>query len=270
MESKKVQILRRPNNTRLPENVYALSKRRIGAYATANGVIKTGISREEEKKLLPYLLNVDFNSPEFLRRKEEYYYNITINVPLEGFEFEIGKDSNGMPLNIDHYIKFYFAKNHPWVAGDKEELNGSPEKLFYIYDKNKEKVEKEQILKTRKEAYKEFIKLSGDERRVEMIINMLGVNPDSLDSGEKEVMLEEEATKNPDKFLTIARDKKLEMKAFIKECISYEVLTLIGTSVLEGDEVIGNSMDEAVIKLEDKANSEMLARLKAKLIQFKK
>lgn len=268
--SKTVKILRRKNNTRLPEEVYALSKRRIGAYSTANGVIKTGLTREEEEKILPFLLNVSPTSPEFLTRKEDYYNNITINVPIEGVELEVGLDKKGNPINPDHYVKYKFILDHPWVGKNKQELNHNSRKYFYIHDESLEKEKKAQSLEVRKRAYKEFIKLSSNEAKVNMVITMFGEDLSKMDEKEKDLFLEHEATANPGRFLEIVTDSKLEMKAFIKDCVSHEVLNMVGTSILEGDEVLGHSMEEAVIKLEDKANSEILARLKAKLYQFKK
>ncbi len=267
--SKLVYIKRKPNNTRLPEDVYAGSKRKIGSFIGEHGVVQTGLTPKEEKEILPRVLGISMDSPEFLKRKSDYYANITVDIPLQGASLQIGKDENGDFLKSTDYLKFQFAKTHPWVAAT-EALASQGDKRFFIHDPARELKEKTVQIDSRKKAYKEFIKLSDNKAKMSMVANLLGSDPSGMEPAEIEIYLEEEATNFPEKFISIVTDKDLEMKAFILECISKEALTKIGNSILEEDEVIGNTMEEAVLKLKDKANSDILTRLKARLSQFKK
>ena len=70
---------------------------------------------------------------------------------------------------------------------------------------------------------------------------------------------------NPKKFVRVATDKHLELKAEIDEMISAGVLRKIGNQVIFIDEVLGDTMDDAVIHLKDKKNSGKLTILRAKL-----
>jgi len=268
--SKIVYLKRKPNNTRLPESVYAGSKRKLGAFIGQHGVIETGLTPEEEEKLLPSVLNVRVDSLEYLKRKEEFYGNLTVDIPLQGAPLQIGTDKKGNYLKVTDYIKYKFAMVHPWVADKEENIMGQNHKQFYIHNPEKELVIKAEKLNSRKNAYKEFIKLSADKEKMLMVANLLGVNPLILEPEEVEFMLEETAQTKPDKFMAVVKDKNLETKAFITQCISAEVLTKSGNSILEGDQVLGNSMEDVIGYLNDKANSDTLARLRARLQQFSK
>ena len=72
-------------------------------------------------------------------------------------------------------------------------------------------------------------------------------------------------TKDPKKFLRIATDKNLELKAEIGEMVSAGVLRKIGNQVIFIDEVVGDTTDNAVVYLKDKKNSGQLTVMRAKL-----
>ena len=95
-----------------------------------------------------------------------------------------------------------------------------------------------------------------------------GYNPKTMDETQKEITLEGELDSNPSEFLMYATDKNIEYQAFIEDCLSNDVLRRVGQSYLNGDETIGNSLEEAVLYLKDKKNSEVYATLKARLKTF--
>ena len=67
------------------------------------------------------------------------------------------------------------------------------------------------------------------------------------------------------KFLKIAKDKNLEVKAEIEEMVTASVLRKIGNQIIFIDEVLGDTLDDAVVFLKDKKNSGTLTILRAKL-----
>ena len=71
--------------------------------------------------------------------------------------------------------------------------------------------------------------------------------------------------KQPKKFIRIAKDKNLELKAEIEEMVSAGVLRKIGNQVIFIDEVLGDTTEDAVVHLKDKKNSGKLTILRAKL-----
>ena len=263
-----ITINRRPNSTNLPIEVYNEAKRKLGSVFTAGGDIIRGLTFAEQKQYLPEILGVSPADPEFSRRCREYYLNLTVDVPMGGLDLEIGLDEDGHPLNVLDYIKYKFACAHPFVVQDESEITGSKRVQYYIRDTRKELAEASANLVIRKDAYKEFIKLSDNENRMNMVLHVYGANPKTMTKDEKELTLEELQEDNPIYFLDICKDKNLELTALINEALSAEALRRVGNSILDGDITLGNSMEEAVLFLKDKANSNVLTAVKAKLKAF--
>tara|TARA_R100001510_G_C7654360_1_gene213006 strand:+ start:420 stop:1226 length:807 start_codon:yes stop_codon:yes gene_type:complete len=263
-----ITINRRPNSTNLPTEVYNESKRKLGSVFTAGGDIIRGLTFAEQKQYLPEILGVSPADPEFSRKCREYYLNLTVDVPMGGLDLEIGLDEDGHPLNVLDYIKYKFACAHPFVVQDESEITGSKRVQYYISDTRKELAEASANLVIRKDAYKEFIKISDNENRMNMVLHVYGANPKTMTKDEKELTLEELQEDNPIYFLDICKDKNLELTALINEALSAEALRRVGNSILDGDITLGNSMEEAVLFLKDKANSNVLTAVKAKLKAF--
>jgi hypothetical protein len=268
MSSHLITLNRRPNSTNLPTEIYAEAKRKLGSVFTSSGDIIRGLSFAEQKEYLPEIIGVSPSDPEFSRKCREYYLNLTVEVPMAGLDLEIGLDETGRPLNILEFVKYKFACAHPFVVMDEDELGGSRRLQYYISDGRKELKDATASLIIRKEAYKEFIKLSDNENRMDMVLHVYGYSPSKLTLGEKELTLEELQEDNPLSFIDICKDKDLELTSFINESLSSEALRKVGNSILDGDITLGDSMEEAVLFLKDKKNSNVLTALKAKLKAF--
>ena len=85
---------------------------------------------------------------------------------------------------------------------------------------------------------------------------------------QKELELEELTDMNPSEFIRVSQDKNLEFVALIKECLDNSVLRKTGNTLLYGDEVLGEGIEETVRALKLKRNSGMLQDIKAKLQAF--
>lgn len=94
---------------------------------------------------------------------------------------------------------------------------------------------------------------------------MSEVNPEPLSRDQIENTLYDLKEKEPKKFLKIAKDKHLAMKAEIEEMVSAGVLRKIGNQIVFIDEILGETLDNTVIYLKDKKNSGKLTILRAKL-----
>lgn len=268
MSSHLITVNRRPNYTNLPDDVYAESKRKIGSVFTASGDIIRGLTFAEQKEYLPEIIGISPTDNEFGRACRDYYLNLTVDVPMGGLDLEVGLDDQGYPLSVIDYIKYKFVLAHPHVAAEENLLNGNKKLRYYISDGRKELQEAKQDLVIRKNAYKEFIKLSDNEERMNMVLHVYGYNPAKLTNDEKELTLEELQEDDPQYFIDICTDKNLEMTALINQALSLEALRRVGNSILDGDITLGDSMEEAVLFLKDKKNSNVLTAVKAKLKAF--
>lgn len=268
MSSHLITLQRRPNYTNLPDDVYTESKRKIGSVFTKSGDIIRGLTFAEQKQYLPEIIGISPNDAEFTRACKDYYLNLTVEVPSGGLDLEIGVDEEGHPLNVLDWVKYKFVLAHPHVANDEEALSGSKMLRYYISDSRRELQQASADLVVRKQSYKEFIKLTDNEDRMNMVLHVYGFNPGKLTKDEKELQLEELQEDNPEYFLEVCADKNLEMVSLINQALSLEALRKVGNSILDADIVLGDSMEEAVLFLKDKKNSNVLTALKAKMKAF--
>lgn len=268
MSSRIVVIQRRKNTTNIPANLYEDSKRKVGSYFSPTGDIATGLTVEEERKIMPRVLGILPTDITYQKQVRDYFANLTVEVAREGTSLEVGLDKDGEPLNINDYIKYKFCMGSPEVAPTEEEMQ--IKHLYFIYDKAKKLESDYEKLSNKKNAYKEFIKLTGNEEKMVMVMNVCGIDGVSkMDEKARELELEKFVNENPDKFTAVLKDPKLETKAFIENCIRYGVLRRVGTSILNGDERLGGTLDEAIEYIENKTNSETVMVLKARLTEFK-
>ena len=164
------------------------------------------------------------------------------------------------------YIKYNFAIKHPYVALTKEEMSNDISKRFYIQDLGREDKVKNNAIKVKKDADKEFIKVSSNMSNMKRILRLMSSsNPDRMTDDQIENALYEIKNKEPKKFVRIAIDKNLEIKAEIETMVTAGVLRKIGNQVIFIDEVLGETIEDTVVYLKDKKNSGKLTLLRAKL-----
>ena len=247
----------------LPKEVRANAITKIGSVYVNRQPLK-GVEGEEERKIMNGMLDVAPDHVDWPKHVKSYWANITIKVPFEGVQLEIGLDENGKPFNTDHYLKYRFALKHPYVAENKDRAGGKQK--FYFVDAERDILKKNKDIQLRKDADKEFIKLSSDEKKMDWLLRVLSKqNPIKLTREQKENALYDIKDKDPAKFFKVATDKDLEIKAEIESMIEAGVLRKIGNQVIYIDEVIGEDMKDTIVYLKNKKNSGTLTILRAKL-----
>lgn len=263
--SKKVYLRRQELANHLPKAVRADAVMKLSSVYVNRQPLK-GFSPEEERKYMEGLLDVAPDHNDWPKHSKEFWSELTIPVGFTGVELEIGLDDNDMPINIMDYIKYRFAIKHPHVALTEDEMKSEFSKRFYIQDLTREDKVKNNQIQFKKDADKEFIKLSSSAKNMKRVLRLMAdTNPDRLTDEQIENSLYELKNSNPKKFLRIATDKNLELKSEIEEMITAGVLRKIGNQIIFIDEVLGDTLDDTVIHLKDKKNSGKLTVLRAKL-----
>jgi len=263
--SKKVFLRRKDLDNHLPKAVRADSVMRVSSVYVNRQPLK-GFDLEDEKKYMLGILDVNPDHVDWPKHSKQFWAELTIPVGFTGVELEIGKDDNGKPLSIMDYIKYNFALRHPHVALTKEEMDGDFSKRFYIQDLTREDKVKNNEIQLKKDADKEFIKASSNPKSMKRILRLMSnTNPDRMTSEQIENSLYEIKNSKPKKFIKIAKDKNLDLKAEIEEMVSAGVLRKIGNQVIFIDEVLGDTVNDSVVHLKDKKNSGKLTLLRAKL-----
>ena len=263
--SKKVFLRRQDLGGHLPKAVKAEARTRLSSVYVNRQPLK-GFSPEEEKKYMQGILDVSPEHVDWPKHSKNFWADLSIPVGFTGVELEIGKDDSGNPISIMDYIKYNFAVKHPYVALTKAEMDADISKRFYIQDLTREDKVKNNTIKLKKDADKEFIKVSSNVKNMKRILRLMSnTNPDRMNEDQIENSLYELKNSNPTKFIRIATDKNLELKAEIEEMVSAGVLRKIGNQIIFIDEVLGDTVEDTIIHLKDKKNSGKLTILRAKL-----
>jgi hypothetical protein len=265
MASKKVFLRRKTIDNFLPEVVRAEATMKLSSVFVNRQPLK-GFDYEDEKKYLNGILDVDPSNHEWPKYAKQFWAELTIKVGFEGVELEIGKTDSGDPIQIMDWIQYNFALRHPHVALTEEEMNASYTKRFYVQDLSKDEMKKNLKIQSKKDADKEFIKISSDKKRMAWVLRLMSdTNPDIMSREQIENSLYDLKEKDHKKFYKIVTDKNLSMKAELEEMVSAGVLRKIGNQVIFIDEILGETLDDTIIHLKDKKNSGKLTILRAKL-----
>tara|TARA_R110000772_G_scaffold35255_1_gene85112 strand:+ start:15440 stop:16252 length:813 start_codon:yes stop_codon:yes gene_type:complete len=263
--SKKVTIRQKELLNHLPKAVRAEAIYKLSSVYVNRQPLK-GFTTKEEKRYMEGILDVNPEHNDWPKHSKQFWAEMTIPIGFTGVELEIGMDDEENPISIMDYIKYRFALKHPHVAMTKEEMDSNFEKKFYIQDLTRDDKVKNNKIQLRKDADKEFIKISANEKSMARVLRLMSsANPDRLTQDQIENSLYELKNENPKKFIRIVTDKNLELKSEIEEMVSAAVLRRIGNQVIFIDETLGDTLDDAIVFLKDKKNSGKLSILRAKL-----
>jgi len=265
MKSKKVFLRRKEVNNHLPKEVQAEAVSKLSSVYVNRQPLKA-FDPEDEDKYLKGILDVNPDHVDWPKHSKIFWAELSVPVGFTGVELEIGMDSKDRPISILDFIKYRFALKHPQVALTKEEMDKTTGKRFYIQDLSREDSTRNNEIQVLKDSDKEFIKLSADPVAMKRVLRILSnANPDILSAEQIENNLYAVKSADPKKFLRIATDTNLAVKADIEEMVSSGVLRRIGNQVIFIDEVIGETLEDAVIFMKNKKNSGQLTIMRAKL-----
>lgn len=273
MTSRKVTIKRAPIVSTLPDSILDESVRKIGSSLTRSGSVLKGIDFAEEQKLLPAVIGVPSDHVEFLSKVNNWYSNMNIPVPHNiGITLETGTTEDGIPLNVLDYLKYKYAIAHPEVASSKQEAASNMNYRYYVEDLSYEIMETNKKVGLKKQAYKEFIKLTeNEEKLVAVLFAMAPKMGQSVSTvakistkEEKENLLSDYIEKDASLFINLCGDADLEMRAEIEAMVDSGVLIKAGNRIIFGSEPLGETVEEAISYLKSASHSETYTILKAK------
>jgi hypothetical protein len=264
------------------DDFFADSKQSIGSYydSVNSQIVGSGLTFEEQKFLLPDLIDITPDDRDFRKKVTEYYADITTSVPHgTGLQLEIGLSSsndkdvapNNMPLNLMDYVRYRHISKHPWVAMSKEIADGDQTKTFYIFDKTMVQNKNTKKVKEQDAAMGLYLQAKNDTNIVDQLLTLLGIDTRTFSGKNKDAdkveRLRELVLKDPEKFITLYKTEDLENRATIYAMVNTKVLKQIGQRYIETetDKLIGNSLDETLYYFKDEENSDHVVALKARM-----
>lgn len=214
----------------------------IAPYFTRSGSIYTGLTPEDEKyfeKVLGY--------PEgHLSKSSDFWKTFCVKL---GSQTMLLDDS----IPRQHMI-IKFLTNHKRVSTSIDKLNAS--KDYLLINKEAEAIEKNKINKVRRDAIKEFDKLSLDQMR--KCLRLFGVNANNMSNELVESTLFNIVDKQADKFFSKWVNNKTKDTEFIlEEAIAKGVIRKDKTQYFYGSNMFATSLEEAISYLDSKKNQDL-------------
>ena len=262
---RKIIIRRKEVLNHLPKEIRAGAKIKLGSIFVDRLPLK-GVDGEEEGKLLKRVIDTPAGHPEFALKARDFWASLTLRVPFEGVELDISTDANGEPVVPMDYLYWKWCMKHRQVAASEEEMKSDGSKRFYIYDPQKDLLKRNEKVQVKKEADKEFIKVSMEEGKMKMLLRILtGADPERLSKIEIENSLYDYKERNPERFLKYSLDSNLEIRYELEEMVAKSILRKIGNQFIYEDETIGEDVKDTITFFKNKKNSGIVNILRAKL-----
>lgn len=214
----------------------------ISPYFTRSGSIYTGLTPEEERyyeKALGY-------EEGHLAKSSDFWTTFCVKVGARGLLLD-----DSIPRQ-DMIIKF--LSGHKRVATSLTKLDAG--KDYLLINREAEAIEANKINKLRREAIKEFDKLSLDQMR--KCLRLFGLNGERMSNELVESTLFGLVDKNPKRFFDKWVDNKTkDTEVMIEEAIAKGVIRRDRTQYFYGNEMFATSMDEAIDYLDNKKNQDL-------------
>lgn len=214
----------------------------ISPYFTRSGSIYTGLTPEDEKyyeKALGY--------PEgHLSKSSEFWNTFCVKVGSRTVLLDDAIPRQAMLIK--------FLSGHKRVATSLDKMDAG--KDYLLINREAEAIEANKINKLRRDAIREFDKLTLEQMR--KCLRILGVKADTMSNELVESTLFSMVDKNPKQFFTKWVDNKSKETEFLLEsAIAKGVIRKDRTQYYYGTELFADSLQDAVAYLDAKKNQDL-------------
>lgn len=214
----------------------------IAPYFTRSGSIYTGLTPEDEE----YFEKVLGYEKGHLSKTSDFWQTFCVKIGAK-------------PLLLDdsiprHAMMIKFLSGHKRVATSLDKFTAG--KDYLLINREAEAVEANKINKLRREAIKEFDKLTLEQMR--KCLRIFGIKADTMSNELVESTLFSIVDKQPKKFFQKWVDNKSKETEFILEAaIAKGVIRKDKTHYFYGSDMFADSLDEAIAYLDNKKNQDL-------------
>lgn len=214
----------------------------ISPYFTRSGSIYTGLTPEDEKYFEQAL-----GYPEgHLARNSSFWTTFCVKIGAKPLILDDAFPRQAMIIK--------FLEKHKRVATSLDKMDAG--KDYLLINREAEAIQANKLNKLRRDALKEFDKLSLDQMR--KCLRLFGVSGNGMSNELIESTLFNLVDKQPKKFFERWIDNKTKETEFlIEEAIAKGVIRRDKTQYYYGTDLIATSMDECVAYLDNKKNQDL-------------
>ena len=214
----------------------------ISPYFTRSGSLYTGLTPEDETKYEKALGLAEGT----LAKSSPYWTTFCVKVGARGVILD-----DSIPRQ-EMIIKF--LSGHKRVATSLEKFTAG--KDYLLINRQAEAIEQNRLNKQRRDAIKEFDKLSLDQMR--KALRILGVKSDTMSNELVESTLFNLVDKQPQKFFEKWVNNRSKDTEFIREdAIAKGIIRKTKTQYYYGTELFADSLQDAIAYLDSKKNQDL-------------
>lgn len=214
----------------------------IAPYFTRSGSIYTGLTPEEERRFEKELGYTEGT----LSKESDFWKTFVVKVGARGLLLDDQYPRQEMIIK--------FLSNHKRVATSLNKLDAG--KDYLLINRQAEAIEQNKINKLRRDAIKEFDKLSLDQMR--KCLRILGIKSDNLSNELVESTLFNMVDKNPKSFFNKwVNNKQKETEFLLEDAIAKGIIRKDRTQYYYGSELIADSQQDAISYLDAKKNQDL-------------
>lgn len=215
----------------------------ISSYWTRSQQRYTGLTPEDEKHFEKLL---GFDEGTLARSNGDFWDSFVIKIGSRTLYLD-----DTIPMQA---LKIKFLSNHKRVATSLDKFTAG--KDYLLINREAEAIERNKINKRRRDAIKEFDKLSLDQMR--KCLRLFGMSSDRMSNELVESTLFNLVDKQPDKFFNLWVDNKSKDTQFILEsAIAKGVIRKNKTQYFYGTDMIADSLPDAIAYLDNKKNQDL-------------
>ena len=214
----------------------------IAPYFTRSGSIYTGLTPEEERRFEKELGYTEGT----LSKESDFWKTFVVKVGARGLLLDDQYPRQEMIIK--------FLSNHKRVATSLNKLDAG--KDYLLINRQAEAIEQNRINKLRRDAIKEFDKLSLDQMR--KCLRILGIKSDNLSNELVESTLFNMVDKNPKSFFNKwVNNKQKETEFLLEDAIAKGIIRKDRTQYYYGSELIADSQQDTISYLDAKKNQDL-------------
>ena len=214
----------------------------IAPYFTRSGSIYTGLTPEDEKKFEKELGYAEGT----LAKSSPFWQTFTVKIGSRSMILDDQFPRQEMIIK--------FLSGHKRVATSLDKLTAG--KDYLLINRQAEAIEQNKINKMRRDAIKQFDKLTLDEMR--KCLRLFGVKSDNLSNELVESTLFNLVDKQPKKFFEKWVDNKSKDTEFlIEEAIAKGIIRKDRTQYYYGSEMLADSLESCIAYLDAKKNQDL-------------
>ena len=235
----------------------------IGTELGSDGLYKTGLTKEEERKY-----EIELTLPMgTLNKRSNWWSSGEENIQIRLNRTKATLFTIETPLDE---LKYKVILQSSKICNSNLERAKYPNAYFIIEDKEADAEVESTAFDYEFEAYDILMKTANKRGLLKVLVSKHGkMGTDTFSDSMVKSELIKEMKKDPKEFIRVAGDPELKTRVLIEDLLEYGIIKKHGNYYKNGDDPIGNSTEEVISYFTDMKNQSIRMSLENKLNKTK-